>query len=559
MQLHIWLLWFNPANRNGGSRRSHRVEFIREGIMSRSVARAALAFVVPLALASAGSAQSAEKLGTVSFPNSCSEAVQPVLQRAVALLHSFWWSEADKTFREVLAQDPSCAIAGWGIAANAIGNPYTSGATPDGAKAAQDAIEQARKIGAKTERERGYIEAIAAYYDRFAERPHPARLRSLADAFEALAKQYPDDETQIFSAIYLVSSQPPADKTFARALQGAAILEEQSKKHPQHPGAAHYLIHAYDYPAIAEKGLGAAKGYADIAPSAPHALHMPSHIFTRVGLWRESADTNRRAAAAATGEAEKSDRLHALDYIVYANLQMARDADAKAAMDEARQVVGDGATPLASIYARAAIPARYAIERAKWAEAAKLDDPDNSRLPFTQAMRYFARALGAARSGDPAAAETDAHHLQHIGEALKAAKNDYWATEVEVQRISAEAWIAFAKGQRDEALKLMREAADLEDKTEKHPVSPGRLIPARELLGDMLLESGRPAEALAEYEASQIRDPNRFRGYWGAGQAATQSGNKDKARQHYMRLVELVGSGDPRPEVAKVRDSLKEN
>ena len=527
--------------------------------MSRSIARSALALAVSIAAATTAHAQSADKLGNVSFPNSCSEAVQPQLQRAVALLHSFWWSEADKTFRDVLQRDPNCAIAGWGIAANAIGNPYAGGPSPEGAKKAQEAIEQVRKIGAKTERERGYIEAIAAYYDRFAERPHPARLRSLADAFEALAKQYPDDETQIFSAIYLVSSQPPADKTFARALQGAAVLEEQFKKQPQHPGAAHYLIHAYDYPAIADKGLGAAKSYADIAPSAPHALHMPSHIFTRVGMWQESATTNRRSADAATGDAERSDRLHALDYLVYASLQLGRDKDATAASDEARQVPEGGTTAVASAYARAAIPARTAIERGMWQEAARLDDPDKGSYPYTQAMRYFARALGAARSGDPAVAEKDAAHLSHIVEALKAAKNDYWATEVEVQRISAEAWIAFAKGQKDQALALMRSAADMEDKTEKHPVSPGRLIPARELLGDMLLEGGRPADALAEYEASQTRDPNRYRGYWGAGTAAAQAGNKDKARQHYTKLVELAGSGDPRPEVAKARDYVKAN
>src|SRR5205823_7712508 len=230
----------------------------------------------------------------------------------------------------------------------AIGNPYATGPTPEGVKRAQDAIAQARSIGAKSERERGYIEAVAAYYDNFAERPHSARLRSMADAFEAMAKQYPDDETQIFSAIYLVSTQPPADKTFERAMRGAAILEAQFPKHKDHPGVAHYLIHAYDYPPIADKGLAAAMCYADIAPSAPHALHMPSHIFTRVGLWQESATTNRRASAAATGEAERSDRLHALDYMTYASLQLARDKDAAAALEEAKQVPAGGATVLAS-------------------------------------------------------------------------------------------------------------------------------------------------------------------------------------------------------------------
>jgi tetratricopeptide (TPR) repeat protein len=526
--------------------------------MSHSIARTAGALALGLLLAaSSARAEPAEKLGSVSFANSCSAAVQPRLQRAVALLHSFWWAEGDKAFREVLAQDPGCAIATWGIAALAIGNPYATGPTPEGAKRAQEAVAQGRAIGAKTERERGYIDAVAAYYDNFTERPHAARLRSMADAFEALAKRFPDDdETQIFSAIYIVSTQPPADKTFARAMQGAAVLQALFPKHPNHPGVAHYLIHAFDYPPIADKGLVAAKSYADIAPSAPHALHMPSHIFTRVGLWQESASTNRRASAAATGEAERSDRLHALDYLVYADLQLARDKDAAAALEEARQVTGAGATALASVYARAAIPARQMIERGLWQEAAKLDDPDKSSFPFTEAMRYFGRALGAARSGNPVAAEQDLERLRQISDGLKAAKNDYWATEVEVQRRGAEAWITFAKGQRNEALAMMRAAADIEDKSEKHPVSPGRLVPARELLGDMLLESGHPGEALTEYEASQVRDPKRFRGYWGAGQAAAQAGNKDKARDYFTRLVEMAGAGDPRPELAKAREYL---
>jgi hypothetical protein len=285
--------------------------------MTSAFARAAVAAGMALIVGSAVGAAPSEQLGTVSFANSCAAAVQPRLQRAVALLHSFWWSEGDKAFREVLQQDPGCAIATWGIATIAIGNPYSSGAASEPARLAQEALAQGRAIGAKTERERGYIEAIAAYYDRFAERPHPARLRSLADAFEALAKQYPDDdETQIFSAIYLVATQAPSDKSFARAMQGAGILEAQYQKHPNHPGVAHYLIHAYDYPSIADKGLAAAMCYADIAPSAPHALHMPSHIFTRVGLWQESAATNRRSAAAGPGDGERQDRLHALDYLV---------------------------------------------------------------------------------------------------------------------------------------------------------------------------------------------------------------------------------------------------
>jgi tetratricopeptide (TPR) repeat protein len=503
-------------------------------------------------------AEATEKLGTVSFANTCTEAVQPKLQRAVALLHSFWWSEGTKAFQDVLTQDPSCAVAGWGIAALAIANPYGTGPTAESAKRAQQAIAQARATGARSERERGYIDAVATYYDNFSERTHPTRLRSMADAFEALAKQHPDDETQIFSAIYLVATQLPNDKTFARAMRGAAILEAQFKKHPDHPGVAHYLIHAYDYPSIADKGLPAAMCYADIAPAAPHALHMPSHIFTRVGLWSESAGTNTRSIAAATGEAERPERLHALDYMVYADLQLARDADAKAGVDQVRKTPsGEGNTAID--YSRAAVPARYAIERSQWAEAANLDDPDTGKFPYTDAIRYFARALGAARSGNPAGAEKDVVRLREVADLLKTAKDDYWATEVEVQRMSAEAWVAFAVGKRDEALSQMRVAADVEDKSEKHPVSPGRLIPARELLGDMLLESGRPAEALIEYEASQVRDPKRFRGFWGAAQAAAQAGNKDKARYHFTRLVEMAGWADSRPELAEARDYLSKN
>src|SRR5258708_5091511 len=287
----------------------------------KAIARIGFTLTAGFLAVSAGNAASPEKLGAVSFANTCSEAVQPRLQRSVALLHSFWWSEGDKAFRDVLVEDPSCAVAGWGIAALAIGNPYATGPSPEGAKRAQEAIAQARATGAKSERERGYIEAVGAYYDNFAERAHAVRLRSMADAFEALAKQHPDDETQIFSAIYIVATQTPGDKTFARAMQGAGILESQFHNHPDHPGVAHYLIHAYDYPSVADKGLAAAMCYADIAPSAPHALHMPSHIFTRVGLWQESARTNQRPVAAAPGGGGSSERLDAPGYLVYPDPQ----------------------------------------------------------------------------------------------------------------------------------------------------------------------------------------------------------------------------------------------
>jgi tetratricopeptide (TPR) repeat protein len=496
-----------------------------------------------------------EQLGRVSFANSCAPAAQPAFERAVALLHSFWWREAESAFRDVLVRDPNCAIATWGIATTLIGNTFATGPSPAQAQQAVEALERGRAIVARSQRERLFIEAVAQYYERFAERAHGARMKSLADAFEKVARRFPeDDEAQIFSAIYLTATQSPTDKTFASTLRAASILEAQFKKHPDHPGVAHYLIHAYDYPPIAEKGLTAARRYAEIAPSAPHALHMPSHIFTRVGAWQEVVDSNVRSASVAKAEKAFADQLHAMDYLVYGYLQLARDTDAQQVVRDAPGVRGTD-TIRGTPYALAAIPARYVLERGAWREAAQLQ-PQATRFPFTAALTHFARAVGAARTGDAAAAERDAHELARIVDALRAAKDSYWATEVEVQRLGAAAWIAFAGGNRQTALDLMRAAADLEDQSEKAAVSPGRLVPARELLADMLLESGQPATALTEYERSQARDPNRFRSLYGAGEAAARFGNGSKARYYFARLVELAGAGDPRPETEKARRYL---
>jgi tetratricopeptide (TPR) repeat protein len=499
----------------------------------------------------------AEKLGKVSFPTSCGPKVQPQFDRAVAMLHSFWFQQGEKAFREVLEGDPSCAIANWGIAAILIGNTFAGGATVQDAQKAKEAIRRGHLIGAKTERERFYIEAISEYWDRFSDRPHSARMKSLADAFEVVAKRFPqDDEAQIFYALYLTATQSPNDKTFADTLKAAQILEPQFKKHPDHPGVAHYLIHAYDYPPIAEKGLNAAKRYAEIAPSAPHALHMPSHIFTRVGAWQESVATNRRSAAVSLIEKEPGGGLHAMDYMVYADLQLARDKDAGSVLQEARGLTGINPNNLASAYALAAIPARLLLERGLWKDAIQLG-PRPSKFPYTDAMTYFARALGAARSGDPASADKDVQELARIVDALKTAKDNYWATEVEVERLSAAAWIAHARANDDEALQLMRAAADLEDKSEKHAVTPGRLVPARELLGELLLEVNRPAEALQAFESSEKHDPNRFRGLYGAGKAAVLAGDKATAKTYYGKLVVLVQTGDTeRPEIIEAKEFL---
>jgi tetratricopeptide (TPR) repeat protein len=518
-----------------------------------------LAFMVVLAIALPSLGQE-DKLGKVEFVNSCSPAVQEKFLRGVAMLHSFYYSAAEKAFEEVAAEDNSCAIAAWGFASILMSNPLQGiGASPKNAPRAQAAIDKGRQMGAKTERERDYLEAVAAYYEDFANRPEGARQRARAKAYEALAAKYPgDDEAQIFYALYLAGTQLASDQSYSAWLKAAGILEKQFAKHPNHPGVAHYLIHSYDAPPIAQQGMPAARLYARIAPDAPHALHMPSHIFTRVGAWADSAATNRRSADAAKKSNDPDDALHALDYMTYAYLQLARDSAARKTFDEARTLTEINPARATAPYALAAMPARYAVERGDWRAAARLE-PSTSKFPFTGAMTHFARALGAARSGDSASAQSDVERIAALRDELKAAKNEYWANEVEVMRLASLAWISLAQKKSDEALRLMRQAADMEDKSEKNIVTPGRLLPARELLGDMLMELKRPAEALKEYEASQLREPNRCRGLYGAGQAAEQSGNRDKARHYFSKLIELAGSGDFRPEMEKARRYLASN
>jgi len=528
--------------------------------MNTRIHIAALLIALSLAAASVAFAQQGDKLGKVEFPNSCSPAVQEKFLRGMAMLHSFYYSAAQKAFEEVAVEDNSCAIAAWGYASILMSNPLQGiGASLKSAELAQAAIDKGRKMGAKTQRERDYLEAVAAYYQDFANRPERARQLARAKTYEALAANYPDDdEAQIFYALYLAGTQSASDQTYSAYLKAAAILEKQFAKHPDHPGVAHYLIHSYDAPPIAAQGLPAARRYAGIAPDAPHALHMPSHIFTRVGAWADSVTTNRRSADAAQRSNDPDDALHALDYMTYAYLQLARDGDARKTFEEARTLTGINPARATAYYALAAMPARYVVERGTWSDAAKLA-PSPSNFPFTEAMTHFARALGAARSGDPAAAQTDIEKITALRDRLKAAKSDYWANEVEVMRLASVAWVALAQAKGDEALALMRQAADIEDRSEKNIVTPGRLLPARELLADMLMELKRPAQALKEYEASQQREPNRYRGLYGAGQAAAQSGNRDKARHYFSKLIELAGSGDLRPEMEKTRRYLASN
>jgi tetratricopeptide (TPR) repeat protein len=513
-----------------------------------------------LAAASVAFAQHGHKLGKIEFQNSCSPAVQEKLLRGIAMLHSFYYSAAQKAFEEVAAEEDSCTIAAWGYASILMLNPLQGiGSSPKSAQLAQAAIDKGRKMGAKTERERDYLEAVAAYYENFANRPERARQLARAKAYESLAAKYPDDdEAQIFYALYLAGTQNASDQTYSAYLKAAVILEKQFAKHPDHPGVAHYLIHCYDAPPIAAQGVPAARRYADIAPEAPHALHMPSHIFTRVGAWADSVATNRRSATVAQKSNEPDEAVHAMDYMTYAYLQLARDRDARRTLDEARTVTGVNPERATAPYGLAAMPARYALERGAWGEAAKLE-PVATKYPFTEAMTHFARALGAARTGDPAAAQKDVERIVVLRDELKAAKSEYWANEVEVMRLASLAWVALAHQKSNDALALMRQAADIEDKSEKNIVTPGRLLPARELLGDMLSELKRPAEALREYEASQQREPNRYRGLYGGGQAAARSGDRDQAQHYFSKLLELASSGDLRPETEKARRYLASN
>ena len=498
------------------------------------------------------------RLGNVSFANSCSEKVKPEFERGVAMLHSFWFSAAEKTFDNVIATDPQCAIAAWGLASILMNNPLAgTGAAPAGAKKAVAALENAKKVRAGTQRERDYIDAASVYYEDWANRGERARQTARADAFEKLAAKYPqDDEAQIFYALYRAGTQSQADQTYAAYLKAAAILEVQFKKYPGHPGVAHYLIHSYDAPPIAAKGLVAARRYASIAPDAPHALHMPSHIFTRVGAWEESASTNRRSMEVARKGNEPDEAYHAVDYMVYAFLQLSRDEDARKVTQEAMQVSGANPGRFVAPYAVAAMPARLVVERGMWKEAAQLSLTPTT-YPFVAAITHFARAIGAARSGDLSAAQKDAEQLAALHKALETAKNTYWATEVEIQRLAVAGWIALAEGKSDDALKFMRASADLEDKNEKHIVTPGRILPARELLGDMLLELKQPQLALAEYQASQAREPNRFRNFYGAAVAAAASGDKATAQKYYRQLLALGAKGDgTRPEFARAKAVL---
>lgn len=495
------------------------------------------------------------RLGALQFPSSCNAAAQPVFERGVAMLHSFWFDQANHTFQEAAAADPGCAMAQWGIAMTLLGNPFTgvSPAEPQlrtALAAARAAVEGTR---AATPRERGFAEAALALYQDFETVDHRSRLRAHEEAMRRLHEAHPDDpEAVIFYARAVIANAPPTDLTFARQLFAAQLLEPLFIANPDHPGLAHYTIHAYDAPPIALKGLDAARRYAGIAPAAPHALHMPSHIFTRLGYWDESIETNRRSAAA---EPDSNAAVHPMDYMVYAYLQKGRDADARRVVQRAVQG-SDRFYGTTLAYNYAAMQARVALEPGRWDEAAALRLPTGAP-PQVQAITRFARGVGAARGGHPAAARTEVDALAALADSLRARREEYWATIVGAQKLAAEAWTAHAEGDDARALQLAAEAARLEETVEKHPVTPGPLLPARELEGDLLLELGRAADAMRSYEQTLEREPNRARAIYGAARAAERAGDREAARRHYQHLLELMPAADAdRREVQAARAFL---
>jgi len=498
-----------------------------------------------------------ERFGEVNFPISCSSTAQAQFNRAVAMLHSFFYPETIKVFSTLAQQEPTCAMAYWGIAISQRPNPLVGPFPGDVLKAGWEAIEKARAAPQKTDRERDWIEALAAFFENYESVPQQRRTASYEAAMARLHARYPNDaEAAIFYALALNEAADPTDKSYAKPLMAAAILEKLEAQHPNHPGIPHYIIHSYDYPELAARGVIAANRCAQLAPSAPHALHMPSHVYSTLGMWDEvigsdlAADetaiayTARVNPPAAANPAANPARYHSLDFLTNAYLQTARDRQAKRILDIRNSMTEFPAGFRYSGHtAYAAIPVRYAFERGAWAEAASLGIP---KTPFAQAeaIVWFGRAVGAARSGDVAAARQALDQLRRLRETLVKAHDDYWSGQVEIQEKAAAAWVGLRERRKATAIGLMRQAADLEDKSGKHVAMENRLSPMRELLGELLLAADEPRQALVEFEASLRNNPNRYRSFAGAAKAAQRLGHREQAKTYYEKLIALASNAD---------------
>jgi tetratricopeptide (TPR) repeat protein len=555
-----------------------------------------LAFVLSLSFAASSPAIAAEsqrplgdlgKLGTVQFATTCDPSLHAEFDRGVALLHSFFYEEARRVFASVAEKDPECAMAHWGVAMTYY-HPIWTAPGPEELAAGRAAAERALAAKKQEPREREWVQATAAYYlgesdpnaskepgapSCHAPGPNDHRDRALRfrNAMEEIARAHPDDvDAAAFFALSLLGTAPAADPELKNQKQAAEILEKWYAKQKNHPGLVHYLIHSYDYPSLARKGLPAARAYAAIAPQVPHALHMPSHIFTRLGMWKESIESNRASAEAARAYSAKYhpgaanfEEVHSLDYQMYGYLQSGQDAKARALLARLEAIDKfDSENDFVAAYAFGAMPARFALERRQWKEAASLAPKPRlswDKLPFSEGHIAYARAVGAARSGDLAAARAAADRLEELAAASTEPRFKYFADQMEIQRDAALGLIALAEGRKDEAIVTLQNAADREDRLGKHPVSPGAMFPVRELLGEALLDAGRPREALEQFDASLAINPGRFNGFYGAARAAAATGDKKRAGQLYRDLAALAKDGDgTRPELGEVKELVAE-
>ena len=499
-----------------------------------------------------------EKLGKVNFPISSDAAAQLQFNRAVAMLHSFWYEKANEEFAAIAKRDPACGMAYWGIAMT-LYHPIWEAPGPAALKQGSEAVAKAKSAAPKTKREWDYIAAIETFYKDSDKLDHHTRALAYEKAMEQLQARYPDDrEAAIFYALALQGTELPTDKTYANQKKAGAILEKIFAEQPDHPGVAHYIIHAYDYPPLAEHALVAARSYAKIAPDSPHALHMPSHIFTRLGLWQESIESNLASEAAAKKYNAPGNELHAQDYLVYAYLQGAQDHAARNVIDTAPPPIKDDPQYFNALYATGTMAARYAVERHQWKEAAALTVPPNifpgGRYAWAEANIHFARALGTSHIGETESAKKELQQLESLRDTLVEAHEKYWADQVDIQREIGTAWLTLAEGKNEEALRQMQHDVDHEDSTDKHPVTPGVLLPARELLGEMLLELKQPGEALVQFEGTLRTAPNRYNALSGAARSAKLSGNSDKTKTYYANLLAICEHADAdRPELREAR------
>jgi hypothetical protein len=504
----------------------------------------------------------------VSFPVSCGADMQPRFDAALAALHSFWYGQSLKEFTAISEAKPDCAMAYWGSAMS-VWNQIWAPPRAANLKAGSDAIARAQAAGAKTQRERDYIDALAAFYADYDKLDHRTRASAYMRKMEQVAQRYPDDrEAKIFYALSLLATADGLDKTYKNQLKAGGILEQIFAEKPEHPGPTHYIIHAYDYPALVDRALEAALKYAVCVTVVPHAIHMPSHTYVLLGRWKDTITSNDAAEIAEADRGTPEDRIHALDYLVYAHLQMAQDRKAKDVVDLALKIEDDlvarkhDSGLRARPFGVAAMEARWALERLDWATAASLPARPSPRYPMAESVPHFARAVGLARSGRPEQASADIERLAALQKTLADAKNLYWARQLLIQLKVANAWVERARGRDADAVALMQDAATAEETSETHDtLSPGPIgMTAHEALGLLLLELGRPGEAFGAFEASLRTSKSRLRSYAGAAAAAAAVGNTSAARSYYTKLVELAdGSDGTRPELAQAKAYLQAN